>query len=262
MISDNETILSSVCQQNNDTAYGDIRINDVSEDAIGNALKDVGSKGCSDDDPTKSETVVCQDGRGKEAVVGTDKGHHHIANQKVSLRHSHIVFLGGFRLDEIEHGWRALHAEEASHQSAECTSTYLDTLRCRQHDLLAEQRKINVDKDESHPQDPFQYVVFNAGQSKDGYCRYNNKRQQYRPKSFPSDIASHSPHDDSRGGNSQKSRERCGLAVCRQEERQHRHDEDAKAETRGALDKTRADAQQEYGKDYATHCYNTKCFIG
>lgn len=138
LLHNNETILSSVCQQNNDTAYGDIRINDVSEDVIGDALEDVGSKGCSDDDPTKSETVVCQDGHGKEAVVGTDKGHHHIANQKVSLRHSHIVFLGGFRLDEIEHGWRALHAEEASHQSAECTSTYLETLRCRQLDLLAE----------------------------------------------------------------------------------------------------------------------------
>ena len=34
----------------------------------------------------------------------------------------------------------------------------------------------------------------------------------------------HSPLDDSRGGNGQKSRESCGLAVCRQEERQHRHD--------------------------------------
>jgi hypothetical protein len=43
---------------------------------------------------------------------------------------------------------------------------------------------------------------------------------------------------------------------------QHRHNEDAEAETRGALDETRADAQQEYGKDYATHCYKTKCFIG
>ena len=72
---------------------------------------------------------------------------------------------------------------------------------------------INADKDESHTQDPLQYVVFNACQSKDGYCRDNNKRQQYRPKSFPNDIASHSPHDDSRGGNGQKSRESCGLAT-------------------------------------------------
>ena len=138
LLHNNETILSSVCQQNNDPAYGDIRINDVSEDAVGDTAEDIGPQYCANDDPTKSETVVCQDGRGKEAVVGTNKSHHHIANQKVGLRHSHIVFLGGFRLDEIEHGWRALHAEEASHQSAECTSTYLETLRSRQLDLLAE----------------------------------------------------------------------------------------------------------------------------
>ena len=141
------------------------------------------------------------------------------------------MFLRRLTLDEIEHGWRALHAEEASHQSAECTSTYLYALGCWQFYLLTEQRKIDTDDYQSHTQDPPQYVVFNAGQSKDGYCRYNNKRQQYRPKSFPSDIASHSPHDDSRGGNGQKSRESCGLAVCRQEERQHRHDEDANDNT-------------------------------
>ena len=84
-------------------------------------------------------------------------------------------------------------------------------------------------------------------------CDSNNKRQQYRPKSFPSDIASPSPHDDCRGGNGQKSRESCGLAVCRQEERQHCHDEDAKAEARSALYKTGPDAQQEYGYHNTTH---------
>ena len=71
-------------------------------------------------------------------------------------------------------------------------------------------------------------------------------------------FASHSPHDDSRGGNGQKSRESCGLAVCRQEERQHRHNEDAKAEARGALHKTGPDAQQEYGYHNTTHRYSVK----
>ena len=66
----------------------------------------------------------------------------------------------------------------------------------------------------------------------------------------------HSPHDDSRGGNSQKSRESCGFAVCRQEERQHCHNEDAKAEARGALHKTGPDAQQEYGYHNTTHRYS------
>ena len=96
-------------------------------------------------------------------------------------------------------------------------------------------------------------MTINATPRIRGYCRYNNKRQQYRPKSFPSDIASHSPHDDSRGGHGQKSRESCGLAVCRQEEWQHRHNEDAKAEASSALHKTGSDAQQEYGYNKATH---------
>ena len=130
LLHNNETILSSVCQQNNDTAYGDIRINDVSEDAVGDTAEDIGPQYCANDDPTKSETVVCQDGRGKEAVVGTDKGHHHIANQKVSLRHSHIVFLGGFRLDEIQYGWRALHSKESTHQTAQRSCSYLHSFGC------------------------------------------------------------------------------------------------------------------------------------
>ena len=163
------------------------------------------------------------------------------------------MFLRRLTLDEIKHSWRALHAKEASHQSAECTSTNLYSFGCRQLDLLTEQRKIDTNDYQSHTQDPLQYVVFDAGQSKDGYGRYNNKRQQYRPKSFPSDIVPHSPHDDSRGGNGQKSRESCGLAVCRQEERQHRHDEDAKAEASSALHKTGSDAQQEYGYNNTTH---------
>lgn len=50
-----------------------------------------------------------------------------------------------------------------------------------------------------------------------------------------------------------RSQESCGLAVCRQEERQHRHNEDAKAEARGALHKTGSDAQQEYGYHNTTH---------
>ncbi len=147
--------------------------------------EDVGSKGCADDDSTKSETVVCQDGRGKEAVVGTNKGHHHIAYQEIGLCHRHIMFLRRLTLDEIEHGWRALHAKETSHQSAQCTSTYLYSFSRRQLDLLAKQGEIDTDDYQCNTENPPQYVVFNAGQSKDGYCRYNNKRQQYRPKSFP-----------------------------------------------------------------------------
>ena len=38
--------------------------------------------------------------------------------------------------------------------------------------------------------------------------------------------------------------------------------EDTEAEARGALYETRTDAQQKYGKNDTTHCYNTICFIG
>ena len=43
-----------------------------------------------------------------------------------------------------------------------------------------------------------------------------------------------------------------------QEERQHRHDEDAKAEAGSALHKTGPDAQQEYGYHNTTHRYSVK----
>ena len=127
-----------VRQKNNHATDSDIRIDDVSENAVGDALEDVCTKGCADDDSTETETVICQNGGSEEAVIGTNKGHHHIANQEVRLRHCHIVLLRGFRLDEVEDGGRALHPEKAAHQSAECASTNLNLLCCRQFDLLAE----------------------------------------------------------------------------------------------------------------------------
>ena len=68
------SIAISICHQNNHTAHRDIGIDDVSEDAVGDALEHVGTKGSTDDDSTKSETVICQDGRSQETVVGTNEG--------------------------------------------------------------------------------------------------------------------------------------------------------------------------------------------
>ena len=45
-------------------------------------LEYVGSQSCAYDDSTKAETVICQDCRSEEAIIGTNDGHHHIANQK------------------------------------------------------------------------------------------------------------------------------------------------------------------------------------
>jgi hypothetical protein len=50
----------------------------------------------------------------------------------------------------------------------------------------------------------------------------------------------------------------CPLTYCRQKERQHCHNEDAKAEARGALHKTGPDAQKEYGYHNTTHRYSVK----
>ena len=102
-------------------------------------------------------------------------------------------------------------------------------------------------------------MVFDAGQGKDGYCRDDNKRQQYRPKPLPSHILPQSPHNDSRGGDGQQTRKCRSFTVCRQEKRQHRHDEDAKTEARGALHKAGSYAQQEYGYHDTTHNMPVSC---
>ena len=95
-------------------------------------------------------------------------------------------------------------------------------------------------------------MVFDTCQGKDGDGRDDDKRQQYRPKSLPSDVIPQSPYDSCRSGDSQQSWECRSFAIAWHEEGQHRHNEDAEAEARGALDKTRTDAQQEYIKDNAT----------
>ena len=92
-------------------------------------------------------------------------------------------------------------------------------------------------------------MVFDTCQSENGNGRDDNKRQQNRPKSLPSDIVPQPPYDSCRSCDGQQSWECSGLAICRHQERQHRHDEDTEAKARGALDETRTDAQQEDGED-------------
>ena len=41
----------------------------------------------------------------------------------------HILLLCRLTLDEVKHGWRALHTEETAHQSAQCSCTYLHFFR-------------------------------------------------------------------------------------------------------------------------------------
>ena len=91
-------------------------------------------------------------------------------------------------LDEIKHGWRALHTKESSHQSAQRSCAYLHPLGCRQLDLLTEQRKIDADDYQCHTEDLPKDVVFDTFQSENGYRRDDDKRQQNRPEPLPDNM--------------------------------------------------------------------------
>ncbi len=117
----------------------------------------------------------------EKAVIGSHTSHHHIANQEIGLRHCHIVFLCRLTLDEVKHGWRALHTEETAHQSAQCSCAYLNVFRCRQFYALAKQHEIDTNQDECHAKDSLQDMVFDTCQGKDGNGRDDDERQQNRP---------------------------------------------------------------------------------
>ena len=99
------------------------------------------------------------------------------------------MFLRWLTLDEVKHGWRALHTKETAHQSTQSSSTYLHFFRGWQLDTLAEKHKVDTNQDECYAKDATQYVVFYTCHSKDGDGREEDKRQQNRPKPLPSDVA-------------------------------------------------------------------------
>jgi len=168
-------------------------------------LEDVGAQHRAYDDTAKAIEIINGDSRSEEAVVGSHTTHHHIANQKIGLRHCHIMFLRWLTLDEVKHGWRALHTKETAHQSTQSSSTYLHILGRWQFYALAEEHEINADKDECHTQDATQNMVFDTCQGKDGNGRDDDERQQNWPKSLPSDVTPQPPYDSRRGGDGQQS---------------------------------------------------------
>ena len=132
-------------------------------------LEDVCAQHRADDDTAEAIEIINSDSRCEEAVVGSHTRHHHIANQEIGLSHCHIMFLRRLTLDEIKHGWRALHTEETAHQSAERSCAYLNFLRRWQLYALAEQHEVDAYQDERYTKDAVQNIVFNACQGKDGY---------------------------------------------------------------------------------------------
>ena len=157
-----------ICYQNNESADADIDIDDVAEDAIGNMLEDVCTEHRADNDTAQAIKIVDGDRRGEETVVGSYASHHHIANQKIGLRHCHIVFLRWLTLDEIQYCWRTLHAEETAHQSAERSCAYLHSFCGWQLNPLAEHHEVDANQNECYTKYAPQDVVFDTCQGKDG----------------------------------------------------------------------------------------------
>ena len=168
-------------------------------------LEDVGTQHRADDDTTEAIDIVNCNGIRKEAIVCPHTSHHHVSNKEVSLRHRHIMLLRRLALDEIEYCWRALHTEEAAHQSAQCSSDYLYFLRCRKFYALTEKHKVDANQDECYAKDATQYMVFDTCQDKDGNGRDDDERQQNRPKPLPNDVATQPPYDSYRSGDGQQS---------------------------------------------------------
>ena len=56
-------------------------------------FENVCTKQRADDDTTKTIEIINCDSRCEEAIVGSHACHHHIAYQKVGLRHRHVVLL-------------------------------------------------------------------------------------------------------------------------------------------------------------------------
>ncbi len=105
-------------------------------------FEDVGTQHRADNNAAKAIEIINSDSLSEEAIVSSHARHHHIANQKVGLRHRHIMLLRRLTLDEVKHGRRALHTEEATHQSTQCSCTYLHFFRRWQFYALAEKHKV------------------------------------------------------------------------------------------------------------------------
>ena len=54
-------------------------------------LEDVGAQHRANDDTAEAIEIINGDSRSEEAVVGSHTSHHHIANQKIGLRHCSFV---------------------------------------------------------------------------------------------------------------------------------------------------------------------------
>ena len=113
-------------------------------------LEDVGAQHRANDDTAEAIEIINGDSRSEEAVVGSHTSHHHIANQEIGLSHCHIMLLRRLTLDEVQHGWRALHTEESTHQSAQCSCTYLHFFRRWQFNTSTKQHKVDADQNECH----------------------------------------------------------------------------------------------------------------
>lgn len=96
-------------------------------------------------------------------------------------------------------------------------------------------------------------MIFHPPEHEDGSDGDDDEGEQNGQQSPPGDILVFLNNDDQGGGHRQNAREGCCLTKGRHDRGEHRHDEDAKTETSGALYKTGSDAQQEEFYYYLIH---------
>ena len=236
-------------EQDDESADTDVGVDDISEDAVGEMPEEIAAECRADGHAANAIEVVEAHGGGHEAIVGAHECHDDITAEHIDLGECHIlvfVLCGG---DEIKHGRRSLHVEEATHQSAEHAGADLCGQGRPQPYLLVEKPKVDAEQDQHHAKHIAQHHVVDLLQAKDRQRGDNNEGTEYRHDAPPLYIAVHADGDIDGVAHSQQSRKRGSLGIRGHEKRQHRHDEDAEAKARRALNEARNDAQQEDGNN-------------
>ena len=89
------------------------------------------------------------------------------------------------RSDEVEHGWRTLHGEEAPHQTAQCAGTDLRLAGGLQLDALADEGEIEAATYQYHAQYTVEQEAVYSLQGEDRHRGDHDEGEQYQPQPPP-----------------------------------------------------------------------------
>ena len=175
-----------------------------------------------------------------------EEGHGEVAQAEIHRNDGHVAVFVRLGRDEIQHGRRALHAEETAHQAAKRAGDDLRARRGLDVDLPAEEDEVEADDDQDDAQHQRERMRLHPCEHVDGPGGNNGEGPQDQPQVLPIDQIPHPDADDERRGEGQQARQGRRLAVRRHQEGEYRHDEDPEAEARRPFDKTGSDRQQRY----------------